>query len=212
MSKLLRWLGIAFGLFVVGAAFSYWQWRKYNCTPWDGGLIVEELPTYCVLIPQPGFNATDYTTGEYGREGNSWIFRLVTSPKLVPELYYVTVRPGARVAELSIRPDDPEKARVLTKITNAPELDSGPRLRPDYEHWSGRPNGVSSDFDLGYRSRWDWQHDFGNGQRIHLRGCRIGGAFPIGDLHIVHLNDDKCNGINAAVFVFGGCPKAGRVV
>ena len=195
MSKLLRWLGIAFGLFVIGAALSYWQWRKYHCTPWDDGIIVEDLPTYCVLIPQPGFNAADFTSGEFGWQGNSWIFRLETYPGPIPKLHYVTVRPGARVAEFSIRPDDPDKASVLTAISNAPELDSGPLLEPDYEHWSGRPNGASSGFDLGFRSRWDWQHDFGNGQRIHLRGCQAGGSFPIGDLHFVHLNEKKYYGL-----------------
>ena len=155
----------------------------------DDGLIVEELPTHCVLIPQPGFNAADFTSGEYGREGNSWIFRLVTSPELVPELYYVTARPGARVAELSIRPDDPEKVRVLTAITNAPQLDSGPLIHPDYEHWSGRPNGFQA--NIGSGPRWDWQHEFGNGQRIHLRGCRIGGGFRIGNLQFATLSDEK---------------------
>ena len=193
MRKLLRWLGFASGLFVIGAALSYWQWRKYHCTPWDDGLIVEDLPTYCVLIPQPGFNAAGFSSGEHGRDGNSWIFRLVTSPELVPKLYYVTVLPGARVAEFSIRPDDPDKARVLTAISNAPELDSGPPLQPDYEHWSGRPNGRQ--MDIGFGPRWDWRHDFGDGQRIHLRGCQIGGGFEIGDLQVATLSDEKYYGL-----------------
>ena len=192
-TMVLRWFALALGLFVVGASLPYWQWRKYNCTPWDDGLIVEELPAHCVLLPQPGFTSADFTSGTYGREGNRWIFRLDTYPGPVPKLFYVAVRPGARVAELSIRPDDPDKARVLTAIPNPRELDFGPLLQPDYDHWSGRPNGFQA--DIGFGSRWDWRHDFGNGQRIHLRGCQVGGSFPIGDLRIVALNDEKYYGL-----------------
>ena len=190
-TMVLRWFALALVIFAVGASLRYLWWRQYNCTPWDKGLIVKELPTQCVLLPQPGFYGVDSTFVQYGKEGNRWIFRFETVPGRVPKLYYVTPRPGARTAELSILPDDPKTAKFLTEVNVSQEPRPDPLLGPDYYHWSGRPNGASTGFDFGFRSRWDWLHDFGKGQRIHLRGCETGGPFWIGDLQFVHLDDEK---------------------
>ena len=187
-TMVLRWFAAALVVFAVGASLRYLWWRQYHCTPWDNGLIVKELPTQCVLLPQPGFYGADSTFVQYGKEGNRWIFRFETAPVTVPKLYYVTLRPGARTAELSIQPDDLETAKVLTEVKVSQEPRPDPLLQPG--DWPGNP-GRSGGFDMGFRPRWDWLYDFGNGQRIHLRGCEPGEPFWIGDLQFVSLRDDK---------------------
>ena len=180
-TMVLRWFALAAGIFVVGASLRFLWWRQSHCTSYLDEVVVKELPSNCALIPQPGLQLGSAPFIRYGREGNTWIFRVEPQTGNVAKLRYVTLRPGAQVAELRILPDDPEKAKLLVETRWDGPI-RWPLLRPDYENWRSGWFGWP---------RWDWQHDFGHGQRLHLRGCTEAPTYSIGDIQLLLLADEK---------------------